>query len=157
MKKWCYIFVGLIFSCSALAQSEEGAQKELKRYQDMKPLVEQMLRESGKLYYAMPGAASQYQQGNIEDWKNINKGLKQLDEQTSKLGDDPLDPVYGSCVKMKNQLRDYWSNVIRDDKQFLERSRNQFKENRMDCFDSFVFGKEQIEARKGLVILDLTK
>lgn len=157
MKKWLFCLVGVIFSCSVLAQTEEQAQKELKRYQDMKPLAEQILRESGKLYYAMPEAASQYQQGNIEEWKNIKKGLKQLDEQASKLGGDPLDPVYGSCIKMKNQLQDYWSNVIRDDRQFLERSRNQFKEYRMDCFDSFVFGKEQIESRKGLVILDLTK
>ncbi|EKN5996283.1 hypothetical protein [Yersinia enterocolitica] len=157
MKKWCYLFVGIVFSFSAFAQTEEGTQKELKRYQDMKPLVEQMLRESGKLYYAMPSAASQYQQGNIDEWKNINKGLKQLDKQVNELGDNPLDPVYGSCVKMKIQLQDYWSNVIGDNEKFLERSRNQFKENRMDCFDEFVFGKEQIEARKGLVILDLTK
>lgn len=47
MKKWLFCLVGVIFSCSALAQTEEQAQKELKRYQDMKPLAEQMLRESG--------------------------------------------------------------------------------------------------------------
>ncbi|WP_413164694.1 hypothetical protein [Escherichia coli] len=48
MKKWLFCLVGVIFSCSVLAQTEEQAQKELKRYQDMKPLAEQMLRESGK-------------------------------------------------------------------------------------------------------------
>lgn len=157
MKKWCYLFVGIVFSFSAFAQTEEGTQKELKRYQDMKPLVEQMLRESEKLYYAMPRAASQYQQGNIEEWKNINKGLKQLDKQVNELGNNPLDPVYGYCVKMQIQLRDYWSNTIspNNDKKWLERSQHSFIQDRMDCFDQFVFGKERIEARKDLAIINV--
>ncbi|ENA5974134.1 hypothetical protein ABGM23_004811 [Escherichia albertii] len=148
MKKWLCIFANVIFSCSALAQLEEDPQKKLKRYQDMKPLVEQMLRESGKIYYAMPQAMSQYQRGNADEWINVNIGLKHLNEQASRLGNDPLDPVYGSCVKMKNQLRGYWSGVIGDNEQLQERLKNQFERSRMDCFDSCVFGKEKIELKK---------
>lgn len=155
LKKWLFCLAGIIFSCSALAQTEEQAQKELKRYQDLKPQVEQVLRESLKLYYAMPTAASEYNNGNPEKWRKIMAGLKELDKQTGKIGDHGLDPVYGSCVKMGIQLHNYWSNVIGNDQKFLERSRNWFIEARMECFDELVFGKEHIEARKKLAIVNV--
>ncbi|MWR22440.1 hypothetical protein [Escherichia coli] len=155
MKKWLFCLVGVIFSCSALAQTEEQAQKELKRYQDMKPQVEQLLRESLKLYYDMPDAASEYNNGNPEKWRKVITGLKEFDKQIETIGGNGFDPVYGSCVKMGIQLQDYWSNVIGSNKQFLERSRSLFIQDRMDCFDQFVFGKERIEARKGLAIVNV--
>ncbi|EBE6031385.1 hypothetical protein CSS49_11895 [Salmonella enterica] len=155
MKKWGYFLAGVIFSCSALAQTEEGTQKELQRYQDMKPQVERLLSESLKLYYDMPGAASEYNNGNPEKWRKVIAGLKELDKQTDVLGVNGFDPVYGSCVKMGIQLQNYWSNVIGSNKQFLERSRSLFIQDRMDCFDQFVFGKERIEARKDLAIVNV--
>ncbi|HAX5100570.1 TPA: hypothetical protein JZG64_002515 [Escherichia coli] len=155
MKKWCFLFVGMIFSCSVLSQTEEGTQKELKRYQDMKPQVEQLLRESLKLYYDMPDAASEYHKGYPEKWRKVVTGLKEFDKQIEKIDGNGLDPVYGSCVKMGAQLQDYWSDVIGSNKQFIERSRSLFIQDRMDCFDQFVFGKEHIEARKDLTIVNV--
>ncbi|ECK3337244.1 hypothetical protein M8Q70_002545 [Salmonella enterica] len=152
MKKFLLV-MGIIFSFQAMAQAQSGdeTQKEIKRYHALKPQVEKLLRTSATLYYDMPDAAYDYHQGKPDEWREMFNRLKKLDSETHKaLGNDPLDPVYGSCIAMEGLLSSYWQDVISGDEKLTQ---SQYKEKRLDCLDSYVFGLEQIESRKDLAVI----
>ncbi|EAU5337501.1 hypothetical protein PUS30_000260 [Salmonella enterica] len=150
MKKFL-LLMGILFTFQAMAQPDAETQKEIKRYHALKPQVEKLLKTSNSLYYDMPDAAYDYHQGKPEAWREMFNRLKKLDTETHKaLGNDPLEPVYGRCVAMENILTSYWQDVISGDAKI---SQAQYKENRLDCLESYVFGLDRINENKNLAVV----
>ncbi|WP_332832818.1 hypothetical protein [Escherichia coli] len=89
--------------------------------------------------------------------EDIKKGLKQLDEQAVNWGTTRLIPVYGSCRKNEQpSYRITGLTLSGMTGSFWSVQEISLKNIVWIVLIRLFFGKEQIESRKGLVILDLT-
>ncbi|SPW34047.1 Uncharacterised protein [Edwardsiella tarda] len=144
--------IGLVCMAGQAIADEASYQKDLQRYEQLKPQVFDILKISGELHSDMTDAVRQRENGNPKAWRAMFDKVQALGEQSTKaLGDNPLDSTWGACISMQIMLVNYWQDLsVKATKEDPTASQNPavtqsnawYIQERMACLQRYVFGPQ---------------
>ncbi|EIF0163153.1 hypothetical protein LEV95_002705 [Salmonella enterica] len=131
MKKLLILIVSVFFSTQVLAESNVEYQQRVKKYNELKGVAEYVWRASHQYYLYVSDIATN---GTGKQRQAFLEGLNKITAKADSLGTG-LDPVFGECVKMAYDVKNYWFDATsRHDSSFIPTFNNKdFEDEKVAC------------------------